>query len=140
MALPQSRLQLLQKVFSLHTSAGYRVQPFHVPALRCPCGITRRPARMPASHFVFLTSSLKPGFSSNNLSYCVCLCVDDVWGLLWSTHVWHMCADQGTPLWSRFSSSSFTWVLGVEVRSPGLYSKATTHRAIPPPTPKPSKA
>lgn len=32
-----------------------------------------------------------------------------------------MCTEEGPALWSQFSPSIFIWVLGIELRSPGLH-------------------
>lgn len=36
---------------------------------------------------------------------------------------WHMCTGQRTTLKSWFHPSTFTWVLGIELKSPGLHDR-----------------
>lgn len=52
--------------------------------------------------------------------YCMCVCTWCMWGAQVA-----LCAfgGQRTSLWSRVSPSTFTWVPGVELRSPALQDK-----------------
>lgn len=36
---------------------------------------------------------------------------------------WHMCTGKRTTLKSWFHTSTFTWVLGIELKSPGLHDR-----------------
>ena len=58
--------------------------------------------------------------------YCMCVCMVN-----W---VYGTCRNQKTVLWSQVSPSIFMWVLGIELRSPGLWGRLShllSHLACP---------